>query len=93
MPCPAPALPPTPAQQSAPPLPVRVGVGLLSTLVTGFGFWVAGMGSGALYALLRTASVEATAPAWGRVAGIVGLIVGSIIALLYVIQPPLPPKK
>jgi hypothetical protein len=92
IPCPAPALPPT-VKQASPPLPVRIGIGLLSALVTGFGFWVAGMGGGALYALIRAASVEATAPAWGRVTGVVGLILGSIRALSYVIQPYLPPKK
>lgn len=99
VPCPAPALPVTgvaapPKLDARPPvLPERIAIGVLTTLATGFGVWVMGMAGGALYALVGAGTVQEAAPAWGRIAGMVGLLVGLVSALFYIIRPSAPPKK
>lgn len=83
-----------PAKADAPPpLPVRIGIAVITTLLSWFGGWLVGMAGGALYAVFAAATVQQAAPAWGKAIGIVGLVLGWISAFFYVIHPSVPPKK
>lgn len=90
----APAIEAAPAKPDAPPpLPVRIGIGVITTLLSWFGGWLVGMAGGALYAVFAAATVQQAAPPWGKAIGIVGLVLGGISAFFYVIHPSVPPKK
>ena len=83
-----------PVERDAPPPPVlvRVGIGVVTALTTGFGFWLFGLAAGFIHAFMTDATYHAV-PSWGRAAGMAGLLAGSMKALRYVVPPSAGSKK